>query len=191
MNTRTATPSQTAGPFFSDCLLRDELNAIAGAATEGERIRVEGRVFDGERNPVPDALVELWQANSHGRYNHPADARDLPLDPTFSGWGRSGTDADGRFWFETVKPGAVPFDATTWQAPHLCLTVLARGLLNQLQTRLYFADDVGNETDPILRLVPAHRRHTLLAERANDGGTTVYRLDIVLQGEDETAFFNL
>lgn len=186
-----ATPSQTAGPFFSDCMLRDELNVIAGPQTEGERIRIEGRVFDGDNSPVPDALVEVWQANSFGRYNHPADRRDLPLDPAFSGWGRSGTDAEGCFWFETVKPGPVPFDETTQQAPHLCLTVLARGLLHQLQTRLYFADDVGNETDPILRLVPAQRRYTVLAQRSEEGGRTVYRLDVVLQGDDETAFFNL
>src|SRR3954449_2688571 len=121
------TPTQTVGPFFSNCLLRSGAlcNSLLSPHTVGERIRIEGRVLDGETQPVPDAMVEIWQANSYGRYNHPADGRDLPLDPGFTGFGRTGTDEDGSFWFETVKPGAVPFDDANQQAPHISVTVFA------------------------------------------------------------------
>ncbi len=181
------TPSQTVGPFFHDAMLRDKTNVLAGPGAAGERIRIEGQVFDGEGAPVPDALVEIWQANSHGRYHHPLDQRDLPLDPDFTGFGRSGTDEAGRYWFETVKPGPVPFDAERVQAPHVNVTVFARGLLDHLSTRLYFADDPANDADPILRRVPEDRRATLLAQRATAEGPAVYRFDIVLQGEGERA----
>jgi len=136
-------------------------------------------------------LVEIWQANSHGRYNHPLDRRDLPLDPAFTGFGRSGSDDEGRYWFETIKPGAVPFDGERMQAPHLSVTVMSRGMLNHAATRLYFADDPANDSDPVLGLVPASRRETLLAKRDAAGGSVVYRLDIVLQGRGETVFFNI
>ncbi len=165
---------------------------LAGPETAGERIRIEGGVLDGEGLPVPDALVEIWQANTHGRYNHPADRRQAPLDPSFVGFGRSGTDEDGRYWFETVKPGTVPFDGERLQAPHICVTVFARGLLNHAVTRLYFEDEPANATDPVLQLVPEERRATLLARpELIGGGMVVYRFDIVLQGADETVFFNL
>src|SRR5262249_44111791 len=111
------------------------------------------------------------------------------LDSAFTGFGRAGTDDDGRFSFETVKPGAVPYDERTMQAPHISVTVFARGLLSHLSTRLYFEDEPANATDPILHLVPEERRDTLIAKRA--AGAPVYRFDIVLQGEGETAFFNL
>ncbi len=185
------TPTQTVGPFFSPALLRDVQNVLTTDATAGERIRVEGRVFDGVGNVVPDALVEIWQANSHGRFNHPRDTRDLPLDPEFGGFGRSGTDDAGVFWFETVKPGAVPFEADRMQAPHLSVTVHARGMLNHVQTRLYFEDEAANATDPILALVPADRRSTLIARREESDGAVTYRLDIVLQGRGETVFFDI
>jgi protocatechuate 3,4-dioxygenase, alpha subunit len=187
------TGSQTVGPFFHDCLLRADAvrNVLVGATTEGDRIRIEGRVFDGDSVGVPDAVIEIWQANNYGRYNHPADMRDLPLEPAFTGFGRTGTDADGAFWFETIKPGPVPFDGERLQAPHICIAVLARGLLNHLVTRLYFADDPANADDPVLRLVPAERRATLLARPSQVEGASVYRMDIVLQGTGETVFFNL
>lgn len=184
------TPTQTVGPFFSPALLRDVQNVLTTDSTAGERIRVEGRVFDGAGNVVPDALVEIWQANSHGRFNHPRDTRDLPLDPEFGGFGRSGTD-DGVFWFETVKPGAVPFEGDRMQAPHLSVTVHARGMLNHVQTRLYFEDEAANATDPILALVPADRRSTLVARREETDGAVAYRLDIILQGRGETVFFDI
>jgi protocatechuate 3,4-dioxygenase alpha subunit len=187
------TASQTAGPFFHDCLLREGacINVLVTPATAGERIRLAGRVLDGDGAAVPDALVEIWQANSHGRYNHPADARDLPLDPEFSGFGRSGTDGEGGYWFETVRPGAVPYEEGRLQAPHIAVAVFARGLLNHLYTRLYFADEPANAADPILLRVPEARRPTLIARRTELGGATVYTLDLVLQGQGETAFFNL
>jgi protocatechuate 3,4-dioxygenase alpha subunit len=185
------TPSQTIGPFFERALLRDPLDLLAGPGVEGERIRVEGRVLDGDGAPVPDALVELWQANAHGRYHHPADRRDLPLEAGFGGFGRVGSDDEGRFRFETIRPGPVPFDDASTQAPHLVVTVFARGLLNHLSTRLYFADDPRTADDPILRLVPPPRRATLLARPADGDGTPLYRWDVVLRGdpETETVFF--
>jgi len=191
MITHTLTSSQTVGPFFHDCLLRADMrmNVLAGPETSGERIRLEGRVSDGDGQPVPDAMIEIWQANSHGRYHHPVDSRDLPLEPSFSGFGRSATDAEGIYWFETVKPGPVPFPSGGLQAPHICVTVFARGLLNHLSTRVYFADEPANAEDAILLHVPAERRATLLAPRSTVGATVVYRFDIVLQAGVETAFF--
>jgi protocatechuate 3,4-dioxygenase, alpha subunit len=187
-------PSQTVGPFFLDCLLRADArrNVLVQPETEGERVRIEGRVLDGDAAPVPDAVVEIWQANSHGRYRHPADRREaLPLDPAFIGFGRSATNDEGTFWFETVKPGAVPFDASRMQAPHIGIIVMARGLLNHLATRLYFADEPANDSDPVLQRIPAERRPTLLARREGASGAALYRFDIVLQGPNETAFFNV
>jgi protocatechuate 3,4-dioxygenase, alpha subunit len=187
------TASQTVGPFFHDCLLRDgaDVPTLVSAETAGERIRIEGRMLDGDGAPVPDAMLEIWQANSHGRYNHPRDTRDLPLDPAFTGFGRTGTDADGRYWFETIRPGPVPYDGTTMQAAHICVAVFGRGLLNHLYTRLYFADDPAVADDPILSRVPEARRATLLAAREGAAGAVIYRLDLVLQGAGETVFFNL
>ena len=187
------TSSQTIGPFFSGALLREDArrNVLVGPETDGERIRVEGRVIDGDGAPVPDALVEIWQANAQGRYNHPLDQRAEPIDPAFVGFGRSGTDDAGRYWFETVKPGPVPFDRERSQAPHIVVTVFARGLLNHAVTRLYFEGEAANEADPVLRRVPRDRRATLVAKREQADGPPVYRFDIVLQGQDETAFFNV
>jgi len=193
MSALPLTASQTVGPFFSPCLLREDArrNVLVQPNTAGERIRIEGRVLDGDGAPVPDALVEIWQANAHGRYNHPADQGAAPLDPAFTGFGRSGTDDDGGYWFETVKPGSVPFDNGTQQAPHIVVTVFARGLLNHAVTRLYFADEPATDADPVLQRVPAGRRRTLVAEPSRTAGQTVYRFDIVLQGAGETVFFNL
>lgn len=186
------TPAQTIGPFFHPAMLGKDVvqNVLVVPGVVGERIRIEGRVLDGDGAPLEDALVEIWQANAHGRYNHPADQRDLPLDPEFTGYGRSGTDQLGRYWFETIKPGPVPFDADFWQAPHISMTVFARGLLNHVTTRLYFQDEPLNGDDPILQLVPEHRQSTLIARRGGYDGAHIYRHDIVLQGADETAFFN-
>lgn len=193
MSTFPLTGSQTVGPFFSPALLRDDArrNVLTRPETAGERIRIEGRVLDGDGVPVPDAMVEIWQANAHGRYNHPADQGSAVLDASFLGFGRSGTAEDGSYWFETVKPGPVPFDAEQLQAPHICVTVFSRGLLNHLVTRLYFEDEPTNALDPVLQRVPGHRRATLLARREPGDAAVVYRFDIVLQGASETAFFNL
>jgi protocatechuate 3,4-dioxygenase, alpha subunit len=187
------TGSQTVGPFFGPAMLREGMlrQRLDAPGTSGRPIRIEGRVLDGDGAVVPDALIEIWQANAHGRYDHPADDRDLPLEPSFSGFGRTATDDEGRFWFETVKPGPVPGPGGAPQAPHLVVTIFARGLLNHAVTRFYFDDEPANGQDPILALVPAARRGTLLARLAEAGQRALYRRDVVLQGEGETAFFNL
>jgi protocatechuate 3,4-dioxygenase alpha subunit len=189
---RKQTPSQTVGPYLHIGLIREPQNVVAGDDTEGERIRVEGRVLDGEDQPINDAMIEIWQANSHGRYNHPEDEQDKPLDPAFKGFGRSATDGDGAFWFETIKPGSVPGPGNAPQAPHLNVTVFARGMLLHAMTRLYFADEAANEIDPVLNSIEdTARRGTLIAERSEaGGGPPVYRFDIHLQGADETVFFD-
>ena len=166
-------------------------NILTQPDTEGAHIRIEGRVLDGDGAPVPDALVEIWQANAHGRYNHPTDQSSAPLDPQFTGFGRAGTDEHGHYWFETIKPGRVAFNDQIQQAPHICVTVFARGLLNHLFTRLYFADEPTNAGDVALQCVPEERRATLLAKRTSEREAVVYHFDIVLQGANETAFFNL
>jgi len=188
----TLSGSQTIGPFFHDGMMRADAQRTQLVAPEtiGERIRIEGYVYDGDGLGVPDAMLEIWQANHYGRYNHPADARDLPLDPSFYGFGRAATDAAGCYCFETIKPGRVPFDAQRLQAAHICVAVFARGLLNHAFTRLYFADDPAIADDPVLQLVPADRRGTLLARRADDTAAVVYHFEIVLQGAGETVFFN-
>jgi protocatechuate 3,4-dioxygenase, alpha subunit len=197
MSTLPLTASQTVGPFFAPALLREDArrHVLTQPETIGERIRIEGRILDGDGEPVPDALVEIWQANAHGRYNHPADQGPAALDSSFIGFGRSGTDEDGSYWFETIKPGPVPFNEKRMQAPHICVTIFSRGLLNHLVTRLYFADEPANADDPVLQHVPIERQATLLAQRvdtnASNGTPAVYRFDIILQGANETAFFNV
>jgi protocatechuate 3,4-dioxygenase, alpha subunit len=193
MATLPLTGSQTVGPFFSLGMLYAEAqrNVLTNPETAGEHIRIEGRVLDGDGAPVPDAVVEIWQANAHGRYNHPADQSAAPLDANFTGFGRSGTDENGQYWFETVKPGRVAFNNQLQQAPHISVTVFARGLLNHLVTRLYFADEQSNSEDMTLSCVPEERRATLLAQRVDQEGNPLYHFDIILQGANETAFFNL
>jgi len=188
------TPSQTVGPYFAYGLSPEQygyqqnLTSIAGSQmaegdVEGEHIRLEGRVFDGAGNPISDALIEIWQADSLGRYAHPADPRGS--NNTFKGFGRcgTGTDPQHRYWFDTIKPGKVNADA----APHLNVIVSMRGMLLHAFTRIYFPDELANATDKVLRTVPAERRDTLIA--TNQGGG-VYRFDIHMQGENETVFFD-
>jgi protocatechuate 3,4-dioxygenase alpha subunit len=193
MSTHTLSASQTIGPFFHDGMLREDAqrHSLITPETQGQRIRLEGYVYDGDGLGVPDAMIEIWQANHQGRYRHPADQRAAPLDPTFSGFGRCGSDASGFYWFETIKPGRVPFDDLRLQAPHICVAVFARGLLNHLMSRIYFADEPANAEDPVLSYVRADRRATLLAQHQSGDSASVYRFDIVLQGAGETAFFNI
>jgi protocatechuate 3,4-dioxygenase alpha subunit len=187
------TPSQTVGPFFAFGLPYRGGEVLVSEETQGERIRLEGRVLDGAGVAIPDALIEIWQANAAGRYDHPDDNRsDKPLDPAFHGFGRCPTDKDGRFRFLTIKPGAVPGTGNSLQAPHINVAVFARGLLKQLWTRIYFEGEPLNADDPVLALVDAKRRKTLIAKRANGKGEeTAYVLDFVLQGSDETVFFDV
>jgi protocatechuate 3,4-dioxygenase alpha subunit len=191
------TPSQTVGPFFAPALTpgktypwRQPLgNDLITPDASGERIRIEGRVTDGDGAPVDDAMIEIWQADAAGRYAHPADKRRP--NAQFKGFGRAMSDAEGRFSFSTIKPGAVPGPDGKPQAPHILVAVFARGLPRHAYTRIYFADEAANASDAILALVPAERRTTLIAARAENNGGAVYRFDIRLQGENETVFFDV
>jgi protocatechuate 3,4-dioxygenase, alpha subunit len=180
-------PSQTSGPFLSIGLLRDHVGPSVVSEDDPRAIRIRGRLLDGNGDPVPDGLIEIWQANAAGRYAHEEDMRtDIPLEDGFRGFGRSGTVDDGWFEFVTVKPGRVPAPDGELQAPHLVVLVFARGLLKQLVTRLYFPDESdANAADPILSELDETERATLIA-RAEDGGL---RFDIRLQGDGETTFF--
>ncbi len=188
------TPSQTVGPYFAYGLTAEQygydFNSIAGGTladdeTEGERIRIVGRVLDGEGNAVDDAMIEIWQADARGRYAHPADPRGSNL--AFTGFGRygTGTDTAFRFVFETIKPGSVE-----GQAPHITMCVMCRGMLSHAFTRIYFSDE-ANGDDAVLATVPADRRGTLIAERVETAAGIVYRFDVHLQGTQETVFFDL
>ena len=186
------TPSQTVGPFYSIGLTRMTTNVLATEATAGEKIRIEGQVIDGDGNPVPDSMVEIWQANAYGRYNHPEDKQEKPLDPNFLGWGRSAIDKAGLYFFETIKPGPVPGSDDSVQAPHINVTVFARGMLVHAYTRIYFGDETANASDPVLLSVKNKaRRKTLIADRQEKDGRIVYRFDIRLQGDNETVFFDM
>jgi protocatechuate 3,4-dioxygenase, alpha subunit len=194
------TPSQTVGPFFHFGLCFDAGSEIVNPDTPGA-IVIEGSVFDGAGVPVPDALLEVWQADAEGRYrSFGAPIASATPSPTasgsgsgsadqFDGFGRVPTDVNGRYRLITIKPGAVAGPDGVPQAPHLLINVFARGLLTPQLTRLYFADDAGaHQQDAVLALVPAARRETLIARQT---GELSYRWDLVLQGERETVFFDV
>ena len=188
-------PSQTVGPYFAQGLLREGdpvfTNVLVSENTNGERIRIEGCVIDAEGRPIEDAMIEIWQANSHGRYNHPLDEQDKPLNPEFRGHGRASTDINGNYRFETIKPGSVPGPDNNTQAPHINAIVFARGMLSHAFTRIYFEDEALNQVDPVLvSIEDAAHRKTLVARREEADGVVVYRFDIRFQGENETAFFD-
>jgi protocatechuate 3,4-dioxygenase, alpha subunit len=185
------TPSQTVGPFYSIGLTDREMNLLVSDSTHGQRIRIEGQVIDGDGKPVPDAMIEIWQANAYGRYNHPDDKQEKPLDGSFTGWGRSGTDPNGFYFFDTIKPGPVPASESSVQAPHINMTVFARGMLTHAFTRIYFSDEPANESDPVLNSINKKRRQTLIAARQEKSGKTIYRFDVRLQGQGETVFFDV
>ena len=201
MSGKKQTPSMTVGPWFSYGLTPEgygrkglATETIARADTHGQPVNLSGRVLDGAGKPMPDAMLEIWQANAHGRYAHEADGRAaVPLEAGFTGFGRVSTDAQGRYAFQTIKPGRIPAPRSgrggnIMQAPHLNLTVFARGLLSHLYTRIYFSDEaVANGEDPILALIEPSRRGTLVAQRS--GTSDAYTLDIHMQGDDETVFF--
>lgn len=210
---RGQTPWQTVGPFFhyampgrgaADLVGASDIGARAdlvpadhfllrGPAKRGpiagEAIEIVGVVYDGDGSPVPDALIELWQANVAGRYASPADDRsEIALDADFIGFGRAATGADGSYRFRTIRPGRVPGPGNALQAPHAALSIMGRGILKRLVTRIYLEDGEGNDEDPVLALVPPDRRVTLIARREGAGA---YRFDIRLQGADETVFFDI
>ncbi len=182
------TPSQTVGPYFHLGLDWPGANRLVADDTPGQHIVIQGQVLDGDGVPVPDALVEIWQADDQGRYcDGHGDGHGGDAGAGFRGAGRTAVDGDGRFLFETVKPGGVD-DAAGRQAPHVNLALFARGLLVHLYTRIYFEDEAAaNATDPVLAQVPDARRATLVARREGDH----YTFDIHLQGAQETVFFDV
>ena len=199
-----ATTSQTVGPFFQIGLARFYIDDLTGTGVAGEIIEIEGRVLDGDGQPVPDGVIEIWQADAQGDYAHPGFFEELEsiqkTDPqakehaqtqreqsAFRGFGRVPTQADGSFRFKTIKPGRVPAPDGTLQAPHIAVSVFTRGLLRRLVTRIYFPDEPSNAEDFALKLVEAGQRRTLIAKKLRDG-----RLEwnVVLQGADETVFFD-
>jgi protocatechuate 3,4-dioxygenase alpha subunit len=184
------TPSQTVGPYLHIGLNGLNTTELAPADVSGERIVLQGRLFDADGAPVPDGMIEIWQANAHGKYAHPDDARALPLEAGFTGFGRTPTDDEGRFRFSTIKPGKVPAADGQLQAPHIMVAIFARGVIKQLVTRVYFAGD-DHTADPVLQQVPAARRATLIASPVT-GQAGVLEWHIVLGGgNNETVFFDL
>jgi protocatechuate 3,4-dioxygenase, alpha subunit len=185
------TPSQTIGPFFHDALIRDGVDELDPAGEAGDPIVVAGAVLDGAGEVVDDAMVEVWQSDSRGRYRHPADGRAGDVPTSFVGFGRVASADRGLYRLRTVLPGTVPGPGGTVQAPHLNVHVFARGVLDKLATRIYFEGQQTNADDPVLARVPEGRRATLLARRdGEEGGVPRYRFDLVLQGHDETVFFD-
>ncbi|MCE6995256.1 protocatechuate 3,4-dioxygenase subunit alpha [Saccharothrix sp. S26] len=182
------TPSQTVGPFFSFGLEWADGPFVVPEGTPGA-FRIGGTVYDGAGAPVPDAVVETWQADPDGRFAHPDDPRGAVRWKDFRGFGRSATDPEGRYSLLTVKPGPLPAagGGGGWEAPHLNVSVFCRGMLVRLVTRIYFPDEEANAEDPVLTSVEESRRATLVAASAPHG----YRFDIHLQGEHETVFFEL
>ncbi len=200
------TPSQTVGPYFayglaphsrcnwqpsSDYDSKETVGAdLVTPDATGQKIRIEGRVLDGDGLPINDAMIEIWQADGQGRYAHPRDDRARP-NTKFKGFGRSATDKSGAYSFDTVKPGSVPGPGGKPQAPHVVFCIYSRGMLRQVYTRLYFSDEAANAVDPILALVPTDRHGTLIAHKETRGDLAVYTFDIRVQGENETVFFDI
>lgn len=184
-----ATTSQTVGPYFRiglQWLFNDDL---AGPDAAGERFEIEGRVIDAEGQGVPDAVLELWQANASGKYAHPEDTQQKQVEPGFTGFGRVPTGEDGCFRFRTVKPGRVPGPDRKLQAPHIVVSLFMRGLLRRLVTRIYFPDETANSEDYALNLVEPSRRPTLTARKSRER-EGLLEWNIILQGADETVFFD-
>ena len=182
------TPSQTVGPYFGIMLRGRAHSQQLTERTEGTRIIIKGQVFDGQGVPIPDALVETWQADANGHYRHADDASSAQCDQDFNGYSWQHTRDDGGFHLETIKPGRVPGPEGHDQAPHIVVSVMARGILTRFLTRIYFDDEASNAEDAILSLVPQDRRHTLMARRVGDGR---YQFNLVMQGKDETVFFDV
>ncbi|HEY4023137.1 MAG TPA: protocatechuate 3,4-dioxygenase subunit alpha [Pseudonocardiaceae bacterium] len=187
MSELLSTPSQTVGPYLSLVLPWPDGPFAVAEGTENA-VWITGTVYDGSGAEVLDALVETWQADGNSRFTHPDDPRGGPTTPGFRGFGRCPTDEHGNYRILTVKPGALPAPEGGTEAPHIDVSVFARGLLNRVITRIYFADEQqANAADPVLATVDVNRRTTLIARADGDG----YRFDIHFQGEHETVFFDL
>jgi protocatechuate 3,4-dioxygenase alpha subunit len=182
------TPSQTVGPYLSLVLPWPDGPDVVAPATPGA-VTISGRLTDGAGEPVPDGLIEIWQADPDGRFDHPDDPRGAHSYPGFRGFGRCPTDEDGQFAFRTLKPGALPDCGGGVEAPHLNVSVFARGLLHRVVTRIYFPDETAaNAVDPAMRELSAAAAELLTATGRPDGSL---RFDIRLQGDDETPFFEI
>lgn len=182
----TQSASQTVGPYFRIGLIYSEpQNDLLKEQTVGERITLTGTVFDGDGKPMTDALIEIWQPDANGIFNHPLDPLYKQADPNFRGFGRAETRNEGRYEFKTVKPGG-----RDGSAPYINVHVFARGMLVHALTRVYFLDEPAHDDDPILNEVEPERRHTLIATLEGSDEASTYRFDIHMQGEDETVFFN-
>ena len=202
-----ATTSQTVGPFFKIGLSWLYRDSLLSQNVYGERVTIQGKVLDGDGVPVPDALLEIWQANAHGKYNHQEDKQNKPLQPGFTGFARVPVNAQGIFRFTTIKPGPVPGPNGKEQAPHLAVSVFMRGLLRRLVTRIYFPGDPRNASDFILNLVEPARRSTLIAKStakkkiakptrkkiapATTNRSEALEWNVILQGPEETVFFDV
>jgi protocatechuate 3,4-dioxygenase alpha subunit len=179
------TPSQTVGPFFHDSLPYEHGPRVAGHSRSGA-VRLVGRVLDGDGNGVPDAMVEIWQADENGEFVETPGIYELLSGSGFRGFGRCPTDGSGLYEFLTVKPGPVPTADGVPQAPHIAMSVFARGMLRRVATRVYFPDE-DNTSDPLLAALPDDRRATLVADPDEDG----YRFDVRIQGDQETVFLDV
>ena len=184
------TPSQTVGPFFGPALIQTGGDNLVVEDTRGERVSIEGRIIDGDGAPVTDAMVEIWQANAEGKYDHLDDDQEKLLDPHFHGYGRAATDSHGAFRFHTIKPGAIPGIDGALQAPHINVSIFARGLLKRLVTRIYFPGEQLNTTDAVLNSTPRERRATIIGEWT-DATHRALRFEIILQGANETVFLDI
>lgn len=184
------TSSQTVGPYLHIGLTWLVTDNLVLPGVQGTPITIQGLVTDGDGVPVNDALVEIWQANHNGRYPHPEDTGTAALEPAFTGFGRVPTIADGRFHFTTIKPGRVPAPGGGLQAPHINVTIFMRGMLRQLVSRIYFADDPANGEDAVLQSIPPARRGTIIATPIA-GNASAFEWNVVLQGDGETVFFDV
>ncbi len=179
-------PSQTVGPYFRIGLIYgDPQNNLVQDETAGERIKITGTVFDGDGEPIVDAMVEIWQADANGIYNHAADPLHEQADPHFRGFGRAENKREGVYEFTTIKPGG-----RDGNAPYINVHVFSRGMLIHAMTRIYFADEEANAADPVLSAIEAGRRDTLVATLKDGSTLPTYQFDIHFQGEQETVFFD-
>ena len=184
-----ATAQQTVGPYLHIGLTWLNTDRIAPAGVAGERFTIQGRLLDGDGMGVSDGMIEIWQANAQGKYAHPEDKQKKPLEPGFRGFGRIPTNSKGAFRFSTIKPGSIPGPDGKAQAPHLVVSVFMRGQLKHLATRIYFPGEPANARDPLLGLVLPARRGTLVAKKVA-GRKGVLEWNVILQGKDETVFFD-
>lgn len=189
----TQTPSQTVGPFYAIGLVYGEQNVLISEQTRGQRIMITGRLLDGDNNPVVDGCLEVWQADSNGYFNHPADPNHDKADRSFKGWGRAQCGEDGRFEILTIRPGPVQNPDGSMLAPHIAVHVFGRGMLLHTRTRFFFSNEAeANANDSVFNAIPEDRRDTIIMQLADgDSNLPTYHIDVKLQGEDETVFFDI